>query len=147
MTSHNRILHPVRTDRQFYVFRVGRRLEVRAHDTHKVLQVIEPPADWGDQWLWSCVGFDGVRCVPLAAVSLVRLSSQPVVANEAIAPEQPHESRPAGMSVEGTIQGEPRPLLRPFVARGASSDPTGPDQRRPPPDRRTSRHCELVLAV
>ena len=79
MNSENRILHPISETQPYYVTRVRRTLEVRVEATHEVVDVIEPPAEWGDKWLWSYIGFDGVRCVPIDAISLIRLDAPPLI--------------------------------------------------------------------
>ena len=70
--SQERIIHPITTVRAYYVAQVGRSLEVRAQDTHAVLEVVEPPRKWGEDWLWSCCEFDGQRCVSLSQICLLR---------------------------------------------------------------------------
>jgi len=68
------VVHRIAADRDYYLVQVGRALEVRARDTHAVLQVLEPPREWGDDWLWSSCGFDGLRCVPCDEVRFLRAS-------------------------------------------------------------------------
>ena len=90
MSSENRIHHPIRVTQPYYVTRVSRTLEIRVEATHEVVEVIEPPAEWGDKWLWSYIGFDGVRCVPMDAVSLIRLDVRPLTVTGNAA-SQPHD--------------------------------------------------------
>jgi hypothetical protein len=75
MNTDKHVVHSITADCEYYIARVGRRLEVRSQHTHTVLQVIEPPAEWGDNWLWSSCGFDGLRCVASNWVRLVRTES------------------------------------------------------------------------
>ena len=75
MNTDKHVVHSIAADCEYYIARVGRRLEVRSQHTHVVLQVIEPPAEWADNWLWSSCGFDGLRCVASNWVRLVRTDS------------------------------------------------------------------------
>lgn len=71
-STARQITHPITADRDYYIARVGRCLEVRCRQTHAVLQVFEPPREWGNSWLWSSCGFDGTSCVALDFIRFVR---------------------------------------------------------------------------
>lgn len=73
--TDKRVTHPITADGEYYIARVGRCLEVRCRQTHAVLQVLEPPKEWGNNWLWSSCGFDGTFCVSLDVIRFVKIDS------------------------------------------------------------------------
>ena len=72
MTTTDRVVHRLATRREYYVARVGRALEIRCQSTDALIQILEPPAEWGDNWFWSCCRFDGLRCVPLDTIRFIK---------------------------------------------------------------------------
>lgn len=116
MSLENQSIHPIVVDRDYYVVRAGRALEVRSQDTHAVLQVLEPPQEWGDDWLWSDCGFDGLRCVPLDCIRFVRNDPNPLVQGEACS-EDGGDSRPVITVSRGESQAHPVPNSKPLRPR------------------------------
>jgi hypothetical protein len=109
VSLENQSIYPIVADRDYYVVRAGRALEVRSQDTHAVLQVLEPPREWGDDWLWSDCGFDGLRCVPLDCIRFVRNDPNPLVQGEARSADG-GMSRPA--ATESRRESDAYPVLR-----------------------------------
>jgi hypothetical protein len=114
MMTEDHVIQPIVAAGDYYVTRVGHTLEVRARDTHAVLQVLEPPREWGEDWLWSCCGFDGLRCVPLDRVCFIRANAQ--------------VSSTEGATSAGD-GGRPRPETPEAAAQGVTRQPTAENAR------------------
>ena len=109
--TDNQITYPILVDRDYYIARVGRCLEVRCKQTHAVLQVLEPPREWGENWLWSSCGFDGTICVPLDVVRFIRNDSLTAFRRPSdTAASRPARPAPASAEIEpgaiGRIESE-----------------------------------------
>jgi hypothetical protein len=92
--SEKHILHQVNADCACCVAQVGRTLEVRDRETHAVLQVIEPPKEWADNWLWSSCEFDGSTCVSVDCIHLLRTSPNGASARAAACSHNALKPRP-----------------------------------------------------
>jgi len=97
VTSPDRVVHRLVTRREYYVARVGRALEVRCQSTDALIQTLEPPAEWGDNWFWSCCRFDGLRCVPLDTIRFIKTDLSALPGGEPTSPKPgaPRHLRPA----------------------------------------------------
>ena len=104
IASH--IIHAVTTERDYYIAQVGRTLEIRACDTHAVLDIIEPPAEWGNNWLWSCCEFDGARCVAGNVIRLIRTTAQGVRDEKNSSPKEEEQSGPPPSGVKAESAGK-----------------------------------------
>jgi len=121
MSDEKHNLHRINVDREYYVAQVGRTLEVKDRNTHAVLQVVEPPKEWADNWLWSCCEFDGSRCVAVDRIRLLRINQRgPLTEEIASAGEggKPRPEFPEPETVRTTRQVAPdtAPLLRGTLA-------------------------------
>jgi hypothetical protein len=112
--SGHRIIHTIASAREYYVMQVGRALEVRARDTHAVLEVVRPPKEWGDDWLWSCCEFDGVQCVSVDHIRLLRTNVKGPSGGGAATSSKDEASRAdAGGTEETTVAGQSVPRSAP----------------------------------
>jgi hypothetical protein len=116
--SENQLVHRITTERAYYIAQVGRTLEIRARDTNTVLQVLEPPEEWGDDWLWSSCGFDGVRCVALDCICFVGTGVRQPSQHRAVTRD--HDDNPPSCPPGAKTMG-------PTEARTAPEAPLPPD--------------------
>jgi hypothetical protein len=125
--TDNQITHPIIVDRDYYIARVGRCLEVRCKQTHAVLQVLEPPKEWGENWLWSSCGFDGTICVPLDVVRFVKTDAP-----------TPSGTRSTAFGNSTYRPVEPPPHVEPGVLERADAEQLGPNRQQHPLFRSTA---------
>jgi hypothetical protein len=99
--ANRHVIHRIEADRDYEIAQVGRTLEIRARETNAVLQVLEPPAEWGNDWLWSCCRFNGARCVDSGCVRFVRTAAGTAQRKPKAPPNgdsQPHQAPPETQS-------------------------------------------------
>jgi len=130
------VTHALAADGDYYILRSGRTLQVRSRATHAVLQIIEPPVEWGSDWMWSSCEFDGTRCVAVDRVRLLRTNGQRAPCEPVPAPDDNRAPTAPSFGPQSCLT-PAAPPAQPPAARAVNAAPSdGRDVRPATPQRR-----------